>query len=499
MKPQAVFPVILLILLSLGIKGQSVEELKKQSEKDMQHMRRQQEQFMAQMQQGFDAFVAQADKDFAGFLKQSWQDFEAFRSKKAPLQPKPVAIPAFKPEKQPEKRPGRQIIPVSPAVQTREVAPPAATPVALIPKNKVQEKARVRFDFYGKTVSVPVESKMRELFPRRYDHRTISKWWMQYSRTGYGPMVSALLQTSRDLKLNDWGYFLLVKEAAKTLASGDAQHALLLTWFVMIHSGYDFRIASGNGSLHLLFPTVQDVYERKYLKIEGRTYYFENSASGHTFQTYDYIFPKATRAVDFRLTQEPQLGTELFRKTVAFDYTGREYRFSVATDGQIIRFLQHYPMTVLPVYFRAPLTRTAQQSLTTVLTPAMREMSLPEKLNFLLHFVQTAFAYETDEQQFGREKFFFPDEILYYKASDCEDRAVFFSWLVRHFLYLKVIGLVYPDHVTTAVALPGENDADYVLFHGERYVVADPTYIGAPVGMSIPRYVHMKTKIIPVF
>ncbi len=499
MKRRFTFP-LLFLLLALALQAQSVDELKKQSEKDMQQMRRQQEQLMGQMQQDFDAFVKQADKDFANFLKQSWQDFEAFRSKKGPIQPKPVVLPHYNPRLKPAQPRGEEILPVAPVSKKAETElPPEAPPVPVIPKKTVSGQQELRFGFYGKPLSVTYDPEMKQLFPRRYDRRTVSKWWMQCSRTGYGPLVKGLLQAKQDLRLNDWGYFQLVKQAARTLAPGDPQHALLFAWFIMIHSGYDMKVASGGGKLHLLFPSVQEVYERKYLKIRDRTYYFDQQATVNTFQTYDYIFPKATRKIDLRMPREPLLGEGVSRRDIAFSRHGQRYDFQAVSKTENIRFLQDYPMTVLPVYFQASLPEISRQSLANALTPVLKDMNKAEKLNFLLHFVQNGFAYETDQQQFGHEKFFFPEEILYYKGSDCEDRAVFFSWLVRTFLHLKVIGLVYPDHVATAVELPGETGGDYVMFLGQKYIVADPTYIGAPVGMAMPRYIRMKTKIIPVF
>ena len=48
--------------------------------------------------------------------------------------------------------------------------------------------------------------------------------------------------------------------------------------------------------------------------------------------------------------------------------------------------------------------------------------------------------------------------------------------------------LSYPGHVATAVAFSGGVGGDHWAFNGKQYVVADPTYINADVGMTIPRY-----------
>ena len=44
-------------------------------------------------------------------------------------------------------------------------------------------------------------------------------------------------------------------------------------------------------------------------------------------------------------------------------------------------------------------------------------------VNRLLRFVQTAFEYKTDEDQFNTENYLFPLETLHYPYSDCEDRS----------------------------------------------------------------------------
>jgi hypothetical protein len=38
-----------------------------------------------------------------------------------------------------------------------------------------------------------------------------------------------------------------------------------------------------------------------------------------------------------------------------------------------------------------------------------------------------------------------------------------------------------------------------VNFHGTQYVIADPTYIGAPVGMAMPSYEKLKpTRVVEI-
>jgi hypothetical protein len=124
--------------------------------------------------------------------------------------------------------------------------------------------------------------------------------------------------------------------------------------------------------------------------------------------------------------------------------------------------------------------------------------SQAEAANILLRFVQTGFQYKTDAQQFGREKAFFPEETLYYPYCDCEDRSVLFSYLVRKLLKLEVLGLDYPGHVATAVRFQEEIPGDAISYDGKRYVICDPTYINADLGMAMPEFKDKKPQIIQV-
>ncbi len=491
---------VLFLLLVAAIQAQTVDELKKQSEKDMQKMRRQQSALITQMQQDFDAFVRRADKDFAVFLKQSWKEFEAFRARKEPLKPKPEVVPHYAPGGQPGPLSEKQIIPLPAGAAARRITTVSSIPPApVIPAVHLAGKGKYRIsvDFYGRPLTMSVDLKILDYFPNRYDRRTVSKWWLQCSRTPYAQVVESLYGWRKQLQLNDWGYYLLVKQVAQHLAPRNAIHAKLLSWFLMVHSGYDMKIASGGGSLFVLFPAVQQIYERKYLVVRNKTYYFDEPSSVNTFQTYDYVFPKATRALNFVVNPSPHFAGQSFVKEITLFLPSGKEKVPLLLNKADIRFLNTFPTVALPVYFHSSMPVPTALSLDHALLPVMENMNPAQRLSFLLHFVQTSFPYETDQKQFGRERFFFPEEALFYPGSDCEDRAVIFSWLVRHFLHLKVIGLVYPDHVATAVALP-DVPGDYVVYHGTRYVVADPTYIGAPVGVSMPQYAGVRPEVIPV-
>ena len=61
---------------------------------------------------------------------------------------------------------------------------------------------------------------------------------------------------------------------------------------------------------------------------------------------------------------------------------------------------------------------------------------------------------------------------------------------------LDVVGLDYPGHVATAVRFNESVSGDSVNYNGKRYVISDPTYINASVGMAMPEFKSELPKVI---
>ena len=132
------------------------------------------------------------------------------------------------------------------------------------------------------------------------------------------------------------------------------------------------------------------------------------------------------------------------------------------------------------------------------LKPLLVGLSEIDAVNFLLSFLHSSFEYKTDDQQFGREKWFYPEHLFFYPFSDCEDRSILFAYLVKSLLNLEVIGLNYENHVSTAVLFNGEVKGDKIVYKNKSYLTCDPTYIGASVGMTMPQFVNATPKVIEI-
>ena len=174
------------------------------------------------------------------------------------------------------------------------------------------------------------------------------------------------------------------------------------------------------------------------------------------------------------------------------------HTISLPYNSSHMAYLNDVPMTIFPIYFASPISIEAQRVLNNKLNEIKSQYTPIQFIDIILNFVQTAFEYKTDEQQFGYEKYFYPEEVLGYPYSDCEDRSALFAWLVTNYTNAKVVGLQYEGHLATAVYFGEDTNiqGDLFSYGGKKYYVCDPTYINASIGMTMPQFKDKTPKII---
>ena len=268
--------------------------------------------------------------------------------------------------------------------------------------------------------------------------------------------------------------------------------------YILTQSGYKVRIARTDDRLVLLLPSEDDIYEMPFLTVDGHRYYVADpTVRQQSFHVFDREFPKE-RFFSLQITTEPLLA---IRPSEPRRFASERYpdvSAIVKTNRNLIDFYDEYPRIGWDLYSRCSLSAWAKEQLYPVLRRCIAGKSKSEAANMLIDFVQTAFEYKTDEEQFGYERPLFADETLYYPYSDCEDRAIFYSILVRDLLGLDVVLLHYPNHLATAVSFGEEIAGDYLMLDDRKYLVCDPTYIGAHIGNAMPQFKQTAAKVIRI-
>ena len=442
-------------------------------------------------------YLKAEDKAFSDFLKKDWEAFQATMGVKADTKPKPVSIPVAKEQEKPK-------IPVGKPIK-KVVAIPKPKPKKIPrpkPKPVVTPKANALHVNY-KGVDFPVmpggELHLQLSYP--LNNKQIAAAWKTIASSNYNKILTQLDAYRKKMILNDWGFIELIHAYAAVKFRNKPNDARLLSWFLLVKSGYDVKIAYKENTLYLLMPSKETIYENPFVTIDGKKYYFVRfdtkpmDLSGKIY-TYAGSYPKAEKTIALSIEYIPILRHKIDTKELRFQFEGKSYRVPVQYDHDVVDFFRNYPQTELKIYFEAPVSTAALNSLYRALKPYLEGKTQLQAVNFLLRFVQKSFEYKTDDQQFGREKYLMPEETIYYPASDCEDRSILFSFLVKNLLQLDVVALDYPGHIATAVHFEAYIPGAHVMFNGKKYVICDPTYINADAGMVMPQYKNVQPKIL---
>jgi hypothetical protein len=344
------------------------------------------------------------------------------------------------------------------------------------------------FEFYGEKNNLPDIPDLVASHP--VDNLSIVRFYRSYLKDpSFSALSLRLKMLAKDLKLNDYGYFILTRKASRKLLN-DVNSQLLFTWVTLLRSGLDVKIGFQNDHIALLMACDHPVYEMKYITIGAVNYFIICDAEmAHQLtglQTYDVNYPGKIKPVSLEMEEVPALSD----KPGTHYYLFHNDTVKIDINLSLIDYLNNYPACDLDVYFNAPISEKALRSLDRKLNPILRGKSETAKVSILLSFIQESFAYKTDQEQFGKEKYMFCDEAVFYPFTDCDDRSILMARLVKHYTGLEAVGLNYPNHVSVGVKFMSPVRGDFVLYNNEKFVICDPTYIGAGIGMAMD---EMKT------
>jgi len=442
-------------------------------------------------------YIARDDSLFADFLKKDWEYFQAYQGRLRDPKPKPKELPAAEPKPTPPLPGGAAKVIAQPEPEPK-AQPPAPPP----PPPDVKRGTELNFDYFTMPIKLMYDEKTKITLHTPINNLAISNFWDELSRTDFADLKTQIDGYVKRMNLNDYGCAQLLYQTGKQIYGDKPNEIRLFIWFMLVKSGYKARVGYNNAGVYLLLPIRNMVYSVPYLTLGGQQYFairFENEPElTGALYTYDTEYPGADRSLSLMVPAAPQFKNAVLQKNLTFSYGGKQYSLALKYSDDAVRFFKYYPQTDWDVYFSYQTAPAVQNAILNALKPIITGRSEPDAVNLILRFVQTAFEYKTDDDNFGREKPLFPDETVFYDFSDCEDRSIMFAYLVRELLGLEVVGLHYPGHMATAVRFVSAVSGDFVSFEGKNYLVCDPTYINADIGMAMPQFKNVSPNVVKI-
>lgn len=197
-----------------------------------------------------------------------------------------------------------------------------------------------------------------------------------------------------------------------------------------------------------------------------------------------------------------QLPSDALGKTSDLRLTGlslpfKPKEFEIARNGLYIKgevnenirnLLHHYPQMPTGDFASSWIDQSLREDIVAQLKIQINEMMEIQAINTLLSLCHFGFDYATDQDYHGFEKPYFLEENFIYDKNDCEDRAIFFSYLVWNALGLPCQLIQYPGHESVTVAAKEDIMGCFYDNDGVKYYSSDPTYRGSRIGQVMPTF-----------
>jgi len=348
---------------------------------------------------------------------------------------------------------------------------------------RAQEK-RICIDFYGSTFNSQIDNALILDVPTQLSQASVKGFYNKINAGNYQPVIDSLTAYKNRNQLNDWLYYQLIRKTAQQISPKADNYGryTLYKWFLMAKSGYDVRLALTRSKVIFYVLNNEDISDIPAFIVDAKKYMCLNY---HDYASADLnldppipvaiAVAEAKKAFSYKVTRMPDFkASDYQEKELQFTYHHKAYYFNIKLNPDVETIFMNYPGVDFETYFNIPVSKETYSSLIPLLKQNMKGMSEKKGVDYLMHFTRYAFLYEDDEENYGREKRLSPEETLFARYSDCDDRAALFFYLVKEIYNLPMIALLYPTHITMAVQFskPGGSP---IVYKGNAYTVCEPT------------------------
>ncbi|MCF8253525.1 MAG: hypothetical protein K9H61_13000 [Bacteroidia bacterium] len=328
---------------------------------------------------------------------------------------------------------------------------------------------------FGSSLSVP------------YTKEKINKYLNGLDQTEIASYVSQMDIYSAQFGMDDMAYLLLTKKLSLVLGT-NLNSSKLLQYKLLKAKGYNLILGYSENQLTDYAYLGFNVLNCTYVSHQGLTYTdisFDQKLEPCNEELFESA--KGGRAILINDKRAPFYDAKRSSYSYYFEFDGKVYFFNGTLNQSLAEYYRELPdIEFGSIYQNYQLSDIAKGELIADLKDAMAGMYSSKQIDFLLTFTQEAIPYKTDLLNVGKEKFAFPEEVLFNQYGDCEDKSVLFAYLAKEVLQLPSLALIYfhQNHLNVAVAISDKSGYNFI-YNNQKYLVCEPSGIGFAPGDNI--------------
>lgn len=448
------------------------------------------------MYEDFENFRRQSMDEMLAFMSNPWEEAEAAEDKRPKEQ---NTVPPRIAPAQPAPRESKPVT-ISKVVAQDE-APAQPLPPGRIREASDKDCRTVAFSFYGTEDCVRFNT---EKAPRLkgVTESGVTDFLKALTASRYDNLLVDCLTLRSKYALSDWAYLQMLKAIAEACYGKGSNDATLLLAYLYCQSGYKMRLGHDGERIHMLFAAGNFIFDRTYIEIEGEKYYGIEPLPRRLFAC-KAKYPREQQ-MSLCVTTNQQFAMDMSEGRAIASERYPEVKVETHVNRNLLDFYTSYPtsydgvdvMSRWVLYASTPMQRELAETLYPQLRQQLEGLSQLEQVERILNLIQTGLPYAYDNEVWGQDRVFFAEESLFYPGCDCEDRSILLSRIVRDVLGLKCLLVHYPGHLAAAVHFDEEVAGDYISYKGEKYIICDPTYIRANVGMTMTDMDNREAEIV---
>jgi len=495
------FPKFLIFSLVLSIQtnwviGQTINDFKEIWVNESREYLLNNQKPLPYLQSGFHHFSRLENEKFTEVLEGKWDFFQVLTARPVPKSRKFESQPQFVYEEASYHNP--HILPYFLAENKPDESNSINLPRIRKPEYTSSGLLKLNFKFYGNNLAITCDRFLTLPVNQPPGRDIVIEFWRKFLIGNSQHLISQLLILRDRLGLNDWGYFLLVKTVSKELYVSDETGSTLLSWGLMLHSGYDVKIGYNQLGSTLMYKTKDKIYGTPFVKIDNSEFYIDRPIASFPIHTYLDAHPGALGTIGLSFKKAINFQGTFETKKFDFFWNRKQYEFNIKYNPMVINYLEDYPQTEPELFFGSPFTYSTLESLRKQMKPVLAGMKTVEAAAFLQQFVQKSFAYRPYNDLFGFDRFMFPEELLFKEESNDKGKSLLYAWLISNLLNQQAILVEFPGFYSVAISLDQPMDGDNFQLEGRNFTFADPTFNDAPLGLIMSELFALKPLLHPL-